>query len=329
MEARRISVLGSTGSIGTSTLEVIRKNPERFKVVGLSGGDNVSLLAEQVKEFGPKWVSTKTEQGKENLQSLIGKKSIQILFGTEGAEKVASAEEAETVITGIVGAAGLKPTLAAAKAGKTIGLANKETMVVAGALVSQVVKESKATILPVDSEHSAIFQSLAGSPMESVHKLILTASGGPFFKKPEIDLNKVTVDEALSHPNWKMGPKITVDSATMMNKGLEIIEARWLFGLPEKQIDVIVHPQSVIHSMVEFVDGSVLAQLAVPDMKGPISYALAYPDRLSRVMDFVDFAKLRTFEFFEPDHLRFPCVELARQAIQMGETFPAVLNGSN
>ncbi len=330
MEKRNLVILGSTGSIGTNTLELVSRHPDRFRVVGLVGGDKIDLLAEQVRIFRPLRVATRTEKGLAELQSKLDDiPGVSFSFGTKGAEEIASMPEARTVVSAIVGAAGLKPTLAAARAGKTIALANKETMVVAGALVSQIVREHGATLLPVDSEHSAIFQSLAGSPSTHVRRLLLTASGGPFFKKPETDLSKVTPDEALKHPNWKMGPKITIESATMMNKGLEIIEARWLFDLSAEKIDGLIHPQSVIHSMVEYVDGSVLAQLGVPDMKGPIAYALVYPDRLTNVMNFLNFSSLKELQFFEPDHERFPSIRIAREALERGETYPAVLNGAN
>ncbi|MFH1018372.1 MAG: 1-deoxy-D-xylulose-5-phosphate reductoisomerase [Pseudomonadota bacterium] len=330
MEKRNLAILGSTGSIGTSTLELVSRHPDRFHVVGLAGGDKIDVLAEQVRKFRPLRVATRTEKGLGELRSgLNDLTGIEFLHGTPGAEAVASMPEARIVVSAIVGAAGLKPTLAAARAGKTIALANKETMVVAGALVSQIVREHKAALLPVDSEHSAIFQSLAGSPSGHVRRILLTASGGPFFKKPETDLSKVTPEEALKHPNWKMGPKVTIDSATMMNKGLEIIEARWLFDLPAEKIDVLIHPQSVVHSMVEYIDGSVLAQLGVPDMKGPIAYALAYPDRLADVMTFLNFSSLRELQFFDPDHERFPSIRTAREALERGETYPAVLNGAN
>lgn len=330
MGHRSIIILGSTGSIGESALEVVRRHPDRFKVLGLVAGDNVEKLAQQAAEFHPTHIATRTAEGASKLRTLMGNGSrVSFLSGAEGAEKVASLPDAPIVVSAIVGAAGLRPTLAAARAGKVIALANKEAMVVAGALVSQVVREHRATLLPVDSEHSAIFQSLAGSPTSNVRRLILTASGGPFYRKPELDLETVTREEALNHPNWKMGAKITIDSATMMNKGLEIIEARWLFGLPAAQIDVVIHPQSIIHSMVEYIDGSVLAQLGVPDMKGPIAYALSYPDRLDNIMPPPDFTSLRELNFFKPDNNRFPAVNLARKALDSGETFPAVLNGSN
>lgn len=331
MGERSIAILGSTGSIGVSTLSVVEKFSTRFRVCGLAGGDNVELLAEQIDRFKPQAASTRTEEAAEKLRKLLGSraKCVEILSGANGAERVASLKNVEIVVSAIVGAAGLRPTLAAVEAGKTIALANKESMVVAGALVSREAKRSGSKILPVDSEHNAIFQALGNSPREHVKRLVLTASGGPFFRQPERDLSKVTPAEALNHPNWKMGPKITIDSATLMNKGLEVIEAFWLFGFGLDQIDVVVHPQSVIHSMVEYIDGSVLAQMGVPDMKGPIAFALAYPDRLPNVTESLSFAKVRDLNFFEPDHDRFPSIEIAREALKRGETCPAVLNGSN
>ena len=330
MVPRTIAILGSTGSVGTSTLKVARQFPDRFRVVALAGGDNIQILSEQIKVFRPLLVSTKTEDGMERLRSMVrSEKGITFAWGTQGAQQVASHPDAQIVVSAIVGAAGLRPTLSAAESGKTIALANKESLVVAGALVSKTVRKHGAKLLPVDSEHSAIFQALAGATPQSIRRLILTASGGPFFRQPEKELSTVTPDEALAHPNWKMGSKITIDSATMMNKGLEIIEARWLFDLPSEKISVVVHPQSIVHSMVEYIDGSVIAQLGVPDMCGPIAYALSYPDRLDGVVPSLDFAKIRELSFFDPDSSRFPLVDLAREALQKGETYPAVLNGAN
>ncbi len=327
---RSIVILGSTGSIGVNTFRVVDQYPNQLRVTGLVGGDNIDLLAKQVNTYRPELVSTKTVEGANRLKELLGKNcKTEIGHGVEGAEEVARKATGDIVLSAIVGSAGLRPTLAAIRAQKTIALANKETMVVAGALVRREAEEHQVTILPVDSEHNAIFQALAGAKTESVRRLILTASGGPFFKKPDLDLSNVTVEEALAHPNWKMGEKITIDSATMMNKGLEIIEARWLFGFPTSQIDVVVHPQSVIHSMVEYVDGSILAQMGVPDMRGPIAYALTYPERLAEVTERLSLSKIRELTFFDPDSKRFPSVNLARKALESGETHPAVLNGSN
>lgn len=327
---KKIAILGSTGSVGQTALTLIKKHPEHYQVVSLAAGEQVDVLAEQIRTFKPRWVSVKSEAGVKKLRELTGNiRGIEYGFGVEAAETAASLPEADFVLSSIVGASGLRPTLAAAKAGKTIGLANKESLVVAGALVTKIVKEHGATLLPVDSEHSAIFQCLLGSSPEHVEKLILTASGGPFFSKPELDLESVSKEAALKHPNWSMGAKITIDSATMMNKGLEAIEACWLFGLPSEKIEVVVHPQSIIHSMVEFVDRSVLAQLSLPDMTGPISFALSYPSRIREAMEPLRLSKLRELTFFEPDHRRFPAVRLALDAFASGPTFPAVLNGAN
>jgi 1-deoxy-D-xylulose-5-phosphate reductoisomerase len=330
MDRRSIVILGSTGSIGTSTLDVVSRYPDRFSVLGLAGGDNLGKLADQIRTHRPRFAATRTEEGMQELRANLGARcETQLLAGVEGAQRLACLDEADVVVSAVVGAAGLRPTLKAVEAGKTVALANKESMVVAGALVRRTAERSGARILPVDSEHSAIFQILQGSRKEFVRRLLLTASGGPFFRQPDRDLSGVSPQEALEHPNWEMGDKITIDSATMMNKGLEIIEARWLFGFPPERIDVVVHPQSIVHSMVEFVDGSVLAQLSVPDMRGPIAHALAYPERLEEAMPGLDLAKIGRLEFFEPDHRRFPSVRLAVEALRMGETYPAVLNGAN
>ncbi len=331
MSLHKIAILGSTGSVGTTALSVVSKYPDRFQVVALSAGDNIVELAKQVKRFRPELVCTRTEDGMKKLKEYTSPmQGVDFTFGEEGAATVASLPNVETVLCAIVGAAGLRPTLAAVRAGKKVALANKESLVVAGALFKRIMKEQGVTtLLPVDSEHSAIFQVLHGEKPNNVKRLILTASGGPFFLKRELDLSKTTREDALKHPNWKMGEKITIDSATLMNKGLELIEAHWLFGFPTRNIDIVIHPQSVIHSMVEYIDGSVIAQLGVPDMAGPISYALGYPDRLGGVMESVNFAKIRELTFFDPDHKRFPSIETARKAIELGETYPAVLNGAN
>lgn len=330
MARRKIAVLGSTGSIGTTALGVVARYPDRFEVVSLAAGDNIEVAADQVRTFRPKLVSTKSEEGMKRLRERTSSiRGMEYAFGVSGAEQVASLPEIHTVLSAIVGAAGLCPTIAAVRAGKTVALANKESMVVAGALVSRLARQSRAKILPVDSEHNAIYQAIGSAPHDSIRRLILTASGGPFFLRKDLDLSKVKTREALAHPNWKMGEKITIDSATLMNKGLEIIEAHWLFGFPPGRIDVVIHPQSVIHSMVEYIDRSVIAQLGVPDMAGPVSFALAYPDRLDGVMSRVEFTKIKEFTFFEPDHERFPAIALARLALESGETYPAVLNGAN
>jgi 1-deoxy-D-xylulose-5-phosphate reductoisomerase len=326
---KSFSVLGSTGSIGVSTLDVVRQHPERFQVVGLAAGNNVTLLAEQISEFKPRVVSVRDAATADALRSLLGEFKPEILHGIEGACAVATADEAELVISAIVGAAGLVPTVAAIKAKKHIGLANKETMVVAGRLVSDLARENGIEILPVDSEHSAIYQSLAGHRHEDVLRVILTASGGPFLNTPAEEILKVTPAQALKHPKWNMGAKITIDSATLMNKGLEVIEAHWLFDMPAEKIGVVVHPQSIIHSMVEYIDGCVMAQLGMPDMRAPIAYAMAWPERCRSGIDRLDLTKTGNLTFQEPDPVRFPSLRLAYEALKAARTYPAVLNAAN
>lgn len=326
---RSISILGSTGSIGMSTLDVIARHRDRFQVVGLAEGHDIALLAKQIEEFHPSIVSVRDDASAKKLRGLIGSRKVEIRHGIDGACDVAKVGEADLVVSAIVGAAGLLPTLAAIEAGKMIALANKETMVVAGELVSDMAAKRNVRIIPVDSEHSAIFQSLAGHRMEDVERVILTASGGPFrcFTKEEI--SKVTPEMALKHPRWTMGAKITIDSATLMNKGLEVIEARWLFGMDMERISVVVHPESIIHSMVEYCDGCVIAQLGEPDMRAPISYAISYPGRVESGVKRLDLAELSKLTFEKPDAVRFPCLALAYDAIKHGMTYPAVLNASN
>jgi 1-deoxy-D-xylulose-5-phosphate reductoisomerase len=333
---KNIVILGSTGSIGRSALDVVSMFPDRFKVVGLAAGKNSSLLLEQIKQFRPKVVAVSNEKAyKELKDSLKGQgerakgRDTEILFGTEGISLVAAMQDADTVISAIVGSAGLLPTIAAIKAGKVVALANKETLVMAGDLVMSSVKEYGATLLPVDSEHSAIFQCISGYEKCSIKKIILTASGGPFAGKTMEELEHVSPESALRHPNWSMGRKITIDSATLMNKGLEVIEAHYLFGLPPERIDVLIHPQSIVHSIVEFIDGSYIAQLSRPDMKGPIAYALSYPKRLYDVIETIDWEGLSGLTFQKPDHRTFPCLSLAYSALKTGGTMPAVLNASN
>jgi 1-deoxy-D-xylulose-5-phosphate reductoisomerase len=326
---KSISILGSTGSIGVSTLDVVRLHPDRFSVAGLAAGNNVSLLAEQIREFRPRIVSVRDAASVDLLRSLLGDLRPEILHGTEGACAVASADEASLVISAIVGAAGLVPTVTAIKAGKHIGLANKETMVVAGRLVSDLARKHSVEILPVDSEHSAIYQSLAGHRHEDVLRVILTASGGPFLNTPAEEILKVTPAQALKHPKWNMGAKITIDSATLMNKGLEVIEAHWLFNMPAEKIGVVVHPQSIIHSMVEYIDGCVMAQLGMPDMRAPIAYAMAWPERCQSGIDRLDLTRSGNLTFQEPDTTRFPSLNLAYEALKAARTYPAVLNAAN
>jgi 1-deoxy-D-xylulose-5-phosphate reductoisomerase len=326
---RSLSILGSTGSIGVSTLDVVRQHPDKFAVTALAAGTDIALLAEQIKEFRPVAVSVRDEVSVQKLRDLCGEYKPEILFGVEGAATIAECDGSDMVVSAIVGAAGLVPTVRAIKAGKHIALANKETLVVAGQLVSDLVKEHNVHLLPVDSEHSAIFQSLEGHRAEDVERIILTASGGPFRNTSADELKMVTLEQALKHPQWSMGAKITIDSATMMNKGLEVIEAHWLFNVPAKKIGVVVHPQSIIHSMVEYIDGCVIAQLGAPDMRAPIAYALAWPERCKSGIAKLDLAKIGTLTFEEPDMARFPALRLAFEALDAGRTYPAVLNAAN
>ena len=326
---RSLSILGSTGSIGLSTLDVVRQHPDKFSVTGLAEGHDVALLAEQISEFRPQAVSVRDADSADKLNTLLGDYKPQIFYGLEGAAAIASADAADMVVSAMVGAAGLVPTISAIKAGKHIALANKETLVVAGQLVSDLVKKHNVHLLPVDSEHSAVFQSLAGHRAEDVERIILTASGGPFRKTSAEEMKKVTLEQALKHPQWSMGAKITIDSATMMNKGLEVIEAHWLFNVPAEKIGVVVHPQSIIHSMVEYIDGCVMAQLGTPDMRAPIAYALSWPERCESGIHKLDLAKIGTLTFEEPDMERFPALRLAFEALKAGRTYPAVLNAAN
>ena len=327
---KKISILGSTGSIGVSTLNVVLQNKMQFGVVALAAGRNIDLLKAQIEELHPLIAAVMDEAHAARLIKLLSPDCrTEILWGPEGYREVARIPEAEMVISAMVGAAGLVPTLEAIDAGKHIALANKETLVAAGHLVVEKAREKNVQILPVDSEHSAVFQCLSGQREQDIRKIILTASGGPFRTFSRAQLEQVTPADALKHPNWEMGRKITIDSASMMNKGLEIIEARWLFGLDIDRIDVLLHPQSVIHSMVEFVDGSVMAQLGIPDMRIPIAYALSFPSRLPNHGVALDFLKATPLEFFQPDPDRFPCLKLATDAGRAGGTLPVVLNGAN
>lgn len=326
---KKIAILGSTGSIGKNTLEIVQTFPERFKVIGLTAGKNISLLKDQIDKFRPEIVAVSTEKDYKDLKRLIKGKKPEILFGAEGISIISSLPDIDIVVSAIVGAAGLLPTFSAIKAGKTIALANKETLVMAGEIINAEVKKNKARILPIDSEHSAIFQCIEGRKKRDIKKIILTASGGPFLGKSKKQLEKVTPENALKHPSWIMGKKITIDSATLMNKGLEVIEAHHLFNMPAENIDVMIHPQSIIHSMVELVDGSFIAQMSVPDMKGPIAYALSYPERLLNVLNDLKLEKINTLTFLKPDHKNFPCLNLAYQALKTGGSMPAVLNAAN
>jgi 1-deoxy-D-xylulose-5-phosphate reductoisomerase len=325
---KRLTILGSTGSIGVSTLEVVAAYPERFEVMALTAGNNIDLVARQVAQFSPKLVVVMGEDSAVKLKAMV-KGSTKVLSGVEGLIAAATFDETDIVVAAIVGAAGLVPTAAAIKAGKDVALANKETLVTAGRLIIELVKEKGVRLFPVDSEHSAIFQSLEGHRKDAVKRIILTASGGPFRNLPFERLAEVSVTDALAHPNWSMGQKITIDSATMMNKGLEVIEAHWLFNVPMDKIAVNIHPQSIIHSMVEYNDGCVMAQLGVPDMKAPIAYALTYPERLPCGVKPLDLTELSGLTFFNPDESRFPALALAYRAVAEGESMPAVMNAAN
>ncbi len=322
-----LSILGSTGSIGTSTLEVVRANPGRFVVRALAAGNNVELLKEQVREFAPLFVSVATIDAARALRAALPG-TVTVGSGVDGAVEAATMEGVDTVLSAITGAAGLVPTMAAIMAGKDIALANKETLVLAGPLVMEEVERHGCRLLPVDSEHSAVFQSIAGHRSSDIKRIILTASGGPFLNTPLSALANVTPEEAVRHPRWKMGRRISVDSATLVNKGLEVIEASYLFGLPPSRISVAVHPQSVVHSMVEYIDGSIVAQMSNPDMKGPIAYALSYPERIDSVTPPLSLAGLK-LEFMDPDAERFPCLGLSYKALEMGGTATAVLNAAD
>ncbi len=324
---KKISILGSTGSIGVNTLDVIDRNPGKFEVWGLAAGSNVEVLAQQTRKFKPKMISLHDASRLGELRQLIGGQKVEIVTGQAGAVQVATLSEIDLVVSGVVGCAGLVPTYAAVEAGKTLALANKETLVVAGELVLKAA-QGKCDIIPVDSEHSAILQALNGENRDRIKRIILTASGGPFRTLTLEQMEHVTVKEALNHPNWDMGDKITIDSATMMNKGLEYIEAKWLFGL-DTQVDIIVHAQSIVHSMVEFVDTSIIAQLGIPDMRVAIAYALSYPDRIDCQLPSLDLSALAKLTFEPPDFKRFPCLQLAKDAMNIGQTMPAVLNAAN
>ena len=325
-----LALLGSTGSIGTGVLDVVRQFPGQYKIAGLAAGRNVDLLSRQVLEFSPELVSVLDEEHAGLLKALLPASFHgRIVWGTDGTVRVATLDAVAMTISAIVGAAGLLPTLAAIEAGKDIGLANKETLVMAGKLVMSAAKRKGIQLLPVDSEHSAIFQALEAGRKEDVAKIILTASGGPFLLKKEEELKQVTPEQALAHPNWSMGKKISVDSATLMNKGLEVIEARWLFDVSVDSIEVVVHPQSIVHSLVEFQDGSVVAQLGIPDMRIPIAYALSYPKRLPLALKPLRLSQCGNLQFLDPDYVRFPALALAFDALRRGGVMPAVLNGAN
>jgi len=328
-DKRHISILGSTGSIGTQALEVIRDQSQHFAVSVLTAGKNADLLIQQAREFLPDTVVISEESLYPQLKDALSDLPIKVFAGQEALTQVAGMEEADVVLTALVGYAGLEPTLAAIAAGKPIALANKETLVVGGQLVTSAAKEKGVNIYPVDSEHSAIFQCLVGEFHNPIEKIILTASGGPFRGKKKSDLASVTRAQALKHPNWTMGAKITIDSSTLMNKGLEVIEAKWLFGLEANQIEVIVHPQSIIHSLVQFQDGSLKAQMGLPDMKLPIQYALGYPARMKNNFPRFNFLDYPNLSFEAPDTEAFPCLQLAFEALHKGGNAPCVLNAAN
>lgn len=325
---KKIAILGSTGSIGTQTLEVVRENGD-LEVLGLAAGNNIKLLEEQIREFHPKvaavWSEEKAKELRENVKDL----DVKIVSGMDGLIEISVLPESEILVTAIVGMIGIRPTIEAIKAGKNIALANKETLVTAGHIIMPLAKAHNVAILPVDSEHSAIFQSLQGNPRGALHKILLTASGGPFRGRTKAELANIQVEDALKHPNWEMGRKITIDSSTLVNKGLEVMEAKWLFDVDFDQIEVVVHPQSIIHSMVEYVDGAIIAELGTPDMKLPIQYALYYPDRRFLPGERVDFAKLSQLTFEKPDMETFDGLRLAFEAGRAGGSLPTVYNAAN
>ncbi len=328
---RGLAVLGATGSIGTQTLDVVRLFPDQFDVQALTCGTNVDLLHDQIHEFRPSMVAVGTAEHARTLEADLGDDApdVDVQVGEEGLCAAATQPQVDVVMAAVVGFAGLAPVLAALRAEKEVALANKETMVVAGALVQDVLDTHDARLLPVDSEHSALFQCMAGEARDSVEEVVLTASGGPFRTRPADTFDAITVEEALDHPNWSMGAKITVDSGTMMNKGLEVIEAKWLFDLDPDQIRVLVHPQSIVHSMVGFSDGAIKAQLGVPDMKVPIQYALSCPARWAAPHERLDWTEFSRLDFEQPDTEKFPCLRLAYDALESGGTAPAVLNAAN
>lgn len=326
---KKIAVLGSTGSIGRNTLEIVRRFPDRLKVVALAAGRNINLLKQQVEEFRPDLVAVKLGKDARELKRKTEKAGIKVYAGDEGLEQVVQTSGIDLVVSAITGVAGLKPTLKALERGVDVALANKESMVVAGPFLKRVAARKRAKIIPVDSEHSGIFQCLNGRSVKPVRKIYLTASGGPFLHVPLEDLASKSQAEALAHPRWKMGKKVSIDSATLMNKGLELIEASFLFDLRPEQLGVLIHPQSIVHALVEFRDGSCLAQLSQTDMKIPIQYALSYPDRWESPESYLDLTKVKNLEFYEVDHRRFPMLTLARKALEIGRSLPVVLNAAN
>jgi 1-deoxy-D-xylulose-5-phosphate reductoisomerase len=327
---KHLTILGATGSIGSSTLQIVAAHPDRFRIEALTAGANLELFARQIERFSPRLAVVHNEKlAKELAAMLPDGNGSEIMFGVEGLVAAATMAESDMVVAAIVGAAGLVPTAAAIKAGKDIALANKETLVTAGHLFMELVDRHNVRLYPVDSEHSAVFQSMQGHRSDDIARIILTASGGPFLHMPLQELDSVTVADALNHPNWNMGKKISIDSATMMNKALEIIEARWLFAVPAEKIAVNIHPQSIIHSMVEYIDGCVIAQLGTPDMKAPIAYALSCPERIATGVKPLDLTAFSGLTFFQPDPERFPALRLAYSALDAGESMPAVMNAAN
>ncbi|MBI1819641.1 MAG: 1-deoxy-D-xylulose-5-phosphate reductoisomerase [Nitrospirae bacterium] len=326
---KNLILLGSTGSIGENTLDIVSRFPDRFRISALAAGKNILLLEKQIRKFNPSIVSVSDSKTADALRARCSGLKTEIVAGTEGLLKAAAFPEGEMVVSAIVGAAGLMPTLAAIRAKKNIALANKETMVMAGELVCQEAVKAGVRIFPIDSEHSAIFQALSGNQKKDVRKIILTASGGPFLHTPREQKEKVTPEAAVRHPNLSMGRKISIDSATMMNKGLDVIEARWLFDFPGERIEVLIHPQSIVHSMVEYVDGSVMAQMGIPDMRGPISYAIHYPERLPLDIPPLNLVSSGMLSFSPPDDEAFPCLSYGFEALKAGGTLPAVLNAAN
>ena len=326
---KKIAILGSTGSIGTQTLDVVRAHSDELEVVALAAGSNKERLKEQIREFHPELVSLSDEKKAQKLKEELAGEAVEVVCGMDGLIEVAGIDSADVVVTAVVGMMGILPTMEAIRKGKDIALANKETLVTAGHLIIPMAREYGVSILPVDSEHSAIFQCLQGEPKKALDKILLTASGGPFRGKSAEFLETVTLEDALNHPNWSMGPKITIDSSTMVNKGLEVMEAKWLFGVDYSQIEVVIQPQSIIHSMVQYIDGAVIAQLGTPDMRVPIEYALFYPERRSLPGDRLDFSKLSQITFEKPDYKVFRGLSLAIEAGKTGGTMPTVFNAAN
>ncbi|HUG20427.1 MAG TPA: 1-deoxy-D-xylulose-5-phosphate reductoisomerase [Planctomycetaceae bacterium] len=326
---KQIVVLGSTGSIGTSTLDVLAAHPERLALFGIAARSSWRQLSEQTHQFRPRYAVLTDERLESEIDRSAFHSETELIFGDAGIEKIVTAPEVQTVVSGIVGAAGLRGTWAALEAHKDVALANKETLVVAGPLIVELARKNNCRLLPVDSEHSALFQAMQCGRVNEISKLILTASGGPFRGRSAEELKSVTREMALDHPTWNMGPKITIDSATMMNKALEVIEARWLFDLPPEQIDVVIHPQSIVHSMIEFTDGSTIAHLSPPDMKLPIQYALSYPERWSGISPTMDWSRARVLDFEPPDREAFPALDLGYEVARLGGTAGAVLNAAN